>query len=73
MSMNVSKLDRILRFLVGAGLVVAALLALEGTGRVVALIAGFVLLVTGGAGYCPIYQVCGRGGLRPRVDDRSGR
>ncbi|NMA72479.1 MAG: DUF2892 domain-containing protein, partial [Firmicutes bacterium] len=36
--------------------------------RVVASLIGVVLLATGGSGYCPIYSLCGRGTLTPRVD-----
>src|SRR5690554_2575658 len=49
MRTNVGKVDRIVRFLAGAGLILAAVLALNGTGRVAALVAGLLLLFTGGS------------------------
>ncbi|BAS26543.1 YgaP family membrane protein [Limnochorda pilosa] len=67
MRTNVGKLDRILRALAGVALLLAGLLALQGTGQVVAVIAGLVLLFTGGSGYCPIYGVCGTGTMKPQV------
>lgn len=67
MRVNVSKIDRTLRVLAGLVLVLVGLLALGGTARIVASLIGLVLIVTGGSGYCPIYGICGRGSLAPRV------
>lgn len=68
MRLNVGTTDRILRVVGGVALILIGFLALAGTARVVASLIGVVLLATGGSGYCPIYSLCGRGTLTPRVD-----
>jgi len=55
MAMNVSTLDRLLRVLVGGALVLASGLGfISPIGYV-----GLIPLVTGVAGYCPVYRFFG--------------
>lgn len=67
MRVNVGKVDRTLRVLAGLVLVLIGFLALDGTARIVAALIGAVLILTGGAGYCPIYGVFRRGTPAPQV------
>ena len=55
MKMNVGGVDRVIRVVVGLGLL-SLLFVLEGTARLLGLI-GIVPLATALAGYCPLYTV----------------
>ena len=58
MKKNESGLDRILRVILGAGLVVLSVFqVLSGTLGIVSLILGAVLLITGVIGFCPLYAL----------------
>ena len=63
---NVGSLDRIIRVLVGLGLL-ALWFALEGNLRFVALV-GLVPLLTAAVGYCPLYSLLG---LRTRARQKQ--
>lgn len=53
---NMGSLDRIIRALAGAGLVIAAVaLALAGSARWWLAIPGVALLLTSGLAFCPLY------------------
>lgn len=58
---NVSKRERIVRFIAGALMILCGLLGLQATplGLLVAGV-GVVTLVTGGIGYCPACAMAGR-------------
>jgi hypothetical protein len=57
MKMNVGAVDRMIRGVVGLGLL-SLLFMLEGNARLLGLI-GIVPLATALAGYCPLYAVLG--------------
>ena len=57
MKMNVGVMDKVVRIVVGVGLL-SLILVLEGNVRWFGLI-GIVPLVTGLIGYCPLYAVLG--------------
>ena len=57
MGINVGSVDRVLRVVIGLGLL-SLFFILEGNARWFGLI-GVVLLVTARIGWCPIYKVCG--------------
>lgn len=62
MTVNESSLDRVLRVVVGALLVLAWGLGWwTGTWAVVLGIVGIVLVLTGLVGFCPLYRVLGIG------------
>ena len=62
MTVNESSLDRVLRVVVGALLVLAWGLGWwTGTWAVVLGIVGIVLVLTGLVGFCPLYRVFGIG------------
>lgn len=58
MTKNVGSVDRVLRFLVGLGLLAVGLWS-TGSLRIVALIAGGVLIFTAASGFCLIYRLFG--------------
>jgi Inner membrane protein YgaP-like, transmembrane domain len=57
MNLNVGAVDKVVRIVVGVGLL-SLILVLEGNVRWFGLI-GIVPLVTGLIGYCPLYAVLG--------------
>jgi len=57
MKQNVHTIDRILRLLLGAGLLVFFLMS-HSDYKIFALL-GFIPLVTGLAGFCPLYALLG--------------
>jgi hypothetical protein len=57
MNINVGAVDKVVRIVVGVGLL-SLILVLEGNVRWLGLI-GIVPLVTGLIGYCPLYAVLG--------------
>lgn len=60
MKTNESRLDRIVRGVVGAILLVLFLTnTVTGTLGIILLVIGIVLLVTGILGFCPLYKLLG--------------
>ena len=63
MKQNVGSIDKIVRFVLGAVLILAGLLALGGlSGSILGIIAavvGVVLIVTAAIGWCPIWMALG--------------
>ena len=56
MKQNMGSIDRIIRIVVGAGLIAAYFThTLEGTLGLVGAILGGVFIVTSAAGFCPLY------------------
>ncbi len=55
--MNEANWERILRAVVGVGLLGLAFLVLEGALAVVLGTVGGILLVTGAIGWCPLYAI----------------
>ncbi len=56
MSKNVGNLDRLIRIMVGLGMIFQGVLVGHGTGWVLA-VAGLLLLITGLTSKCPIYSL----------------
>jgi predicted PurR-regulated permease PerM len=52
---NVGSVDRIVRIVLGVALIVIGFLALSGTLGIVVGIVGFIPLLTGLIGWCPLY------------------
>jgi hypothetical protein len=58
MKKNESGLDRIIRVILGAALVVLSVFqVLSGTLGIVSLVVGAILLITGLIGFCPLYAL----------------
>ena len=57
MRANVRSTERVLRVLIGAGLVVLAFFGILGPWAYI----GIIPLLTGFVGYCPLYRLIGRG------------
>jgi hypothetical protein len=57
MNMNEASWDRIARVVLGAVLLVLGFGAVSGGWGVVLVVLGFVALITGAAGFCPIYWI----------------
>lgn len=57
MKINESTVDRVIRGVVGAILLVVGLVLVKGTAGIVLDVLGAILLVTGVVGFCPIYAV----------------
>ncbi len=55
---NEGKLDRIIRFILGAALIVVGIL-LSGVIRIILIIIGIILLITAITGFCGIYALLG--------------
>lgn len=68
---NESNLDRIIRAIVGAILVIVGLTALKGWAGIVALIIGLILLLTAATGFCLLYKVFGFSTLKEKEGKRS--
>ena len=57
---NESRLDRIIRGLLGVALLLVAFLAVPaGALQIVLAVIGVVLVVTGAVGFCPLYRILG--------------
>ena len=54
-TLNVGGFDRILRIVLGIGLLVAGLFVVGGAWGVAGSIVGLILLATGLIGWCPLY------------------
>lgn len=60
MATNEGTIDRIIRAVLGAAALVAAvMLGIGSTGGIVLLVVGGVLMVTAAVGFCPLYRVLG--------------
>ena len=61
--MNVGKIDRVLRYILGALLIVAPFLSgaafFEGAMTWVSVAVGVVLIATAGMKFCPLYRILG--------------
>jgi hypothetical protein len=59
MHTNIGNTDRLLRVVVGMGLILLAIMPLGLELSVIALflLFGGILLLTGGSGYCPVYAI----------------
>ncbi len=62
---NVGSLDKILRIVAGVVLVGIALLKLDGTATLIALVVGIVLIVTAVINFCPLYRILGLRTTKP--------
>lgn len=59
MEQNVGQTDRIIRAIIGVGLIILAFASFVGWVKWVAIIIGLVLLVTAAVSRCPIWRVFG--------------
>lgn len=60
MIINESTTDRVIRVVVGAvALAAAVMLGVGTTGGVLLLVLGGILVVTGAVGFCPLYRLLG--------------
>lgn len=57
---NETKIDRIIRGIVGSLVVVAGLFFTQGTTQFILIVAGIILLITSFTGFCLFYSVCKR-------------
>ncbi|WP_412061964.1 DUF2892 domain-containing protein [Rubrivirga sp. IMCC45206] len=64
MTLNMGSVDRTLRLVVGAVLLIAAVFFLGGTAAWVAGIVGVILLATAAVGTCPLYLPFGLSTVR---------
>ncbi len=62
---NVGSLDKILRIVAGVVLAGIALLKLDGTATLIALVVGIVLIVTAVINFCPLYRILGLRTTKP--------
>jgi uncharacterized membrane protein len=53
--MNMGKLDRIIRGIIGVALILVALLAMDGAWQIVLIVLGGILGGTALSGFCPLY------------------
>ncbi len=53
--MNMGKLDRIIRGIIGVALIVVALFVLDGAWQIVLLGLGGIMVGTALSGFCPLY------------------
>jgi uncharacterized membrane protein len=53
--MNMGKLDRIIRGIIGVALILVALLAMDGAWQIVLIVLGGILVGTALSGFCPLY------------------
>ncbi len=56
---NEGAADRIIRFIVGAAVLVAVFTVLTGVLQIVAGVVGAILVLTGLVGFCPLYALFG--------------
>lgn len=54
---NESALDRVIRLVIGAALVVGVVTAFTGVAQIVAGVVAAILLLTGAVGFCPLYAL----------------
>ena len=53
--MNMGKMDRIIRAILGIIIVVIAFLAVGGIAQIILWIVGAILILTAAIGFCPLY------------------
>ena len=53
--MNMGKLDRIIRGIIGVALIVVALFVLDGVWQIVLIVLGGIMVGTALSGFCPLY------------------
>ncbi|MDD4924332.1 MAG: DUF2892 domain-containing protein [Dehalococcoidales bacterium] len=53
--MNMGKIDRIIRGVVGVALIIVALFVLTGAWQIVSIVVGGILVGTALSGFCPLY------------------
>ncbi|MDZ7361685.1 MAG: DUF2892 domain-containing protein [candidate division KSB1 bacterium] len=59
MTANVGSLDRVVRWLVGAVLIMLGVFGvLEGTAAIIGYVVAAIALLTGTMSYCPLWAVC---------------
>jgi len=56
---NEGVLDRIIRGIIGVALIIISILLLEGTLKIVLIVIGVIVLVTGLSGFCGLYKILG--------------
>jgi mannose/fructose/N-acetylgalactosamine-specific phosphotransferase system component IID len=56
---NEGVLDRIIRGIVGVALIIISILLLESTLKIVIIVIGVIVLVTGLSGFCGLYKILG--------------
>jgi energy-coupling factor transporter transmembrane protein EcfT len=59
MTKNVGRADQWIRIIIGALLILWGLFGLTGTGKWVAIVVGFIPLLTAFIGFCPLYTLIG--------------
>ncbi|WP_172327103.1 DUF2892 domain-containing protein [Mangrovicoccus sp. HB161399] len=59
MTANIGNVDRIIRLILGAILVLFGALGLTGGVQIAAIVAGIVLLATAGTRFCLLYRLAG--------------
>jgi hypothetical protein len=60
MTKNESKLDRIIRAVVGvAAFIVAVVVGMGSVGGILLVVVGGILVVTAAVGFCPLYRILG--------------
>ena len=55
--MNMGTADRVIRFIVGIAMLVAAFMAVSGILQIVLWVIGGILVLTGLIGFCPLYAL----------------
>jgi uncharacterized membrane protein len=63
--MNQSNRDRIVRVVIGGGLLALGAFTFSGMGAIITIAVGGILVVTGAVGFCPIYAIFRTGTKRP--------
>jgi uncharacterized membrane protein len=53
--MNMGKIDRIIRGIIGTALIIVALFTLDGAWQIVLIVLGGILVGTALSGFCPLY------------------
>ncbi len=53
--MNMGKMDRIIRAILGITVVLIAFLAVSGVAQIVLWVIGAILILTAAIGFCPLY------------------
>ena len=61
MSKNEGTIDRVIRVIIGLAMLYVGFFVMTGAWGIVVGILGFVPLLTGAIGYCPMYSIFGGG------------